>query len=275
MGEQRSQEGDVGLDSADSELDKGSQDLPPGNLVCGTMTSTLDQHGIVVGGDDGASKSISTVKPDAVPAGRAVDLDLAGIGLKAFAGIFGGDAALDGISAGGNAVLSEAELLQSRAGGNLDLRCDDIYSRNLFGDCVLDLDSGVDLDKIVPVLLVHQELCGAGIAVLDRLGQPHGVVQDSLPNVIGQILCRCNFNHLLVSALDGTVALVQVDDVSVVVTQQLNLDVLGTVQEALDKNGSVSEGRQSSTLKVSTSIGLDCLQTGGVTYSDVALLKAS
>ena len=43
-------------------------------------------------------------------------------------------------------------------------------------------------------------------------------------------------------ALDGAVALVQVDNVAVVVTEELDLDVLGLVEEALDEDGAVAEG---------------------------------
>jgi hypothetical protein len=43
------------------------------------------------------------------------------------------------------------------------------------------------------------------------------------------------------SALHGTVTLVQVDDVAMIITEELDLNVLGLVKEALDKDGAVAE----------------------------------
>ena len=53
--------------------------------------------------------------------------------------ILGGDTALDGESALGDGVLGQTELRKGRASGDLDLRGDDIDTRDLFGDRVLDL----------------------------------------------------------------------------------------------------------------------------------------
>ncbi len=82
----------------------------------------------------------------------------------------------------------------------------------------------------------------AGVAVVDRLGQLDGVAQDGVPRLDGEVLGRRDLHHLLVAALDGAVALVQVHDVAVVVAQELHLDVLGPVEEALDKDGAVAKG---------------------------------
>lgn len=107
---------------------------------------------------------------------------------------------------------------------------------------MLDLDTGVDLDKVVAVLLVDQELCGSRISVVDRLGKLDSIVQEGIADLGGEVLGRGQLDNLLVPALDGAVTLVQVDDVSVVVAQELDLDVLGLVQETLDEDGSVAEG---------------------------------
>ena len=242
VSEERSQEGNVGLDSADSELDEGTEDLSPGNLEGRAVASALDQHGVVMGSDDGTGETVTTVKTDSVTASRSVDLNLSGVGLEVLAGVLGGDTALDGISTGGDAVLGKTELLKGGASGDLDLSGNDIDTGNLLGDGVLDLDSGVDLDEVVAVLLVDQELGGTGVAVPDRLGQAHGIGKDSLSDVLGKILRRRNLNDLLMSALDGAVTLVQMHNVSVVITEKLDLNVLGSVEEALNEDGAVSEG---------------------------------
>jgi len=119
----------------------------------------------------------------------------------------------------------------------------DINASNLFGDGVLDLDSRVDLDKVVPVLLVDQELGGTGVAVVDRLGKPDGIGQDGIASFDRKIFGRGEFDDLLVTSLNGAVTLVQVDDIAVTVSQQLDLNVLGLVEEALDEDGAVTKGR--------------------------------
>ena len=70
----------------------------------------------------------------------------------------GGDSALNGIASLGDGILGEAQLWQRSTGGNLDLRCDNVNAGDLLSDGVLDLDSRVDLDKVVAVLLVYEEL---------------------------------------------------------------------------------------------------------------------
>lgn len=193
-------------------------------------------------GDDGTSETVATIQTDAVTTSAAVDLDPTGVRLEVLTRVLGGDTALNSKTPSGDAVLGEAELGERGAGGDLDLGGDDVDARDLLGDGVLDLDAGVDLDEVVPVLLVDEELCGAGVAVADRLGEPHGVVEHGVADLGGQVLGRGDLDDLLVPPLDGAVTLVQVDDVAMVVTEQLHLDVLGLVQEALDEDCAVAEG---------------------------------
>ncbi|KMU86024.1 hypothetical protein CIHG_03555 [Coccidioides immitis H538.4] len=186
----------------------------------------------VVRGDDGAGEAVSAVETDAVAAGGAVDLDLAGVGLEALCGIFGGDAALDGEASGGDAVLGEAELLEGGAGGDLDLGGDDVDAGDLLGDGVLDLDAGFDLDEVVAVELVDEELGGAGVAVADGLGQLDGVGEDAVADVDGEVLGRGELDDLLVAALGRCSHARRGDDVAVFVAEQLDLDVLGLSRSA-------------------------------------------
>jgi len=53
--------------------------------------------------------------------------------------VFGGDSALEGEAADRDPVLREAELLQRRTGGDLDLGSNDVDAGDLLGDGVLDL----------------------------------------------------------------------------------------------------------------------------------------
>ena len=242
VSEKAGQEGNVGLDATNAELDKSTEDLSAGNFIGGTVACALDQHGVVERSNDSTSKTVATIQTDTVATSRTVDFNLTGVGLEGLGGVFGSDTALDSETAGRDAVLGQAKLSQRSASGNLNLSGNNINAGNLLGDGVLDLDSGVDLDKVVAVLLVDKELSGTGIAVVDRLGQLDGIVKDGITSLNRQVLCGGNFDNLLMTALDGAVTLVQVDDVAVVVTEELDFNVLGSVEETLDEDGTVAKG---------------------------------
>lgn len=108
MGEERSQERNVSLDTSDSELDESTEHLASRNLVGGSVASALDQHGVVVRSDDGSCKPVSTIETHAVSTSRAVDFDFTGIGGESLGRVFRGDTALDGESARGDALLGQA-----------------------------------------------------------------------------------------------------------------------------------------------------------------------
>lgn len=192
--------------------------------------------------NDGTSKAVTAVETDTVTTSAAVNFNLASIGLEILGGILSGDTALDGETTGGDAVLGKTKLLKSSTSGDLDLGGDNVDPGDLLSNGVLDLDTGVDLNEIVAVLLVDKELSGTGVAVVDRLGELDGIGQDSIASLGGKVLSGGNLDDLLVATLDGAVTLVQVDNVAVVVTKKLDLDVLGLVEEALDENGAVAKG---------------------------------
>ena len=53
---------------------------------------------------------------------------------------------------------------------------------------------------------------------------------------------RCDFDDLLMSALDRAITLVQVHNVAEVISKQLNFDVLWIVKESLDEDRAVAKG---------------------------------
>ena len=90
---------------------------------------------------------------------------------------------------------------------------------------------------------IDQKLGRAGVAIVHRPGHPDGVVQDFLPRLLRQVLCRSQLDDLLMSSLNAAVALEQMYDLPVAITEQLHLDMLGSIEEALDKDSPVAEGR--------------------------------
>ncbi|KAI6766709.1 hypothetical protein HG531_011931 [Fusarium graminearum] len=195
-----------------------------------------------MGGDNGTSETVTGIQTDTVTARRSVDLDLSSVRLETLGRILSCDTALDGKATSRDAILSKTELVQSSTSSNLNLGGNDIDSGNLLSDRVLDLNTRVDLNKVVTVLLVNQELRSACIAVAGCLGQSDSVGKNVVTDFRGKILGRSNLNNLLVSSLDGAVTLVQVDDVAVVVTEKLDLNVLGLVKEALNEYSAVTKG---------------------------------
>ena len=97
---------------------------------------------------------------------------------------------------------------------------------------MFDLNTRVDLDEVVPALLINQELGRTGVSVVDGFRELDGIAQDGLSDVFRQVRCRGNLNDLLVSSLDGTVSLVQMDTVAVTIGQELDFDVTRVVQES-------------------------------------------
>jgi hypothetical protein len=118
---------------------------------------------------------------------------------------------------------------------------------------VLDLNSRVDLDEVMPALLINQELCGTGVSVLHSVGELDGVIQDGLTSFLGKMRSRGDLDdlrtilkqlvalhaqdqvgqtNLLVTTLNGAVSLEKVDAVVVAIGQKLDLDMPGVVKES-------------------------------------------
>ena len=79
---------------------------------------------------------------------------------------------------------------QFLAGRDANLLADQIDARHQFRDRVFHLDAGVHLDEVVVVLLVHEELAGAGVVVLGLLRQPDGRGTYLLSHLVRQVRRR-------------------------------------------------------------------------------------
>jgi hypothetical protein len=127
------------------------------------------------------------------------------------------------------------------AAGHHELEADQVEAGDGFGDRVLDLDAGVDLQE--PEAVVgEEELDRAGADVADGVGHGQGGVAEAAAEVgvdgdRGRLL-----DQLLVAALDRALTLEQVDHVAVLVGEELDLDVAGGIQPAFEEDGGVAEG---------------------------------
>ena len=121
------------------------------------------------------------------------------------------------------------------AGSDADLRAHDVDARDFFRDAVLDLDTRVDLHEVELVVLeVQEELDRADVGVVDALGGLDGQRADLLAHLVRQRDRRRLLEELLVAALDGALALAEVDDLAVVVGDNLDFDVARTLDVVLE-----------------------------------------
>ena len=107
---------------------------------------------------------------------------------------------------------------------------------------MLDLNTRVNLDEVVPSHLVNQELSSTRISVPDTLRKLDGVGQNRLSDLLRQVGSRRNLNDLLMTTLDRAVTLKEVNGVTSSVGKNLDFDVTGTFEEALNEDGAVTKG---------------------------------
>jgi hypothetical protein len=116
-------------------------------------------------------------------------------------------------------------------------------SGNRTSDGVLDLNTRVNFNEVMPSHLIDQELCSSSIPVPDALREPDRVRQNGLTHFFGQVSCRGNLNNLLVTSLDGAVTLEQVNRVTDAIGKNLDFDMTGALKETLYKDSTISECR--------------------------------
>ena len=125
---------------------------------------------------------------------------------------------------------------------------------------MLDLQSGVHLHepdavRLQPVGSVGDEFDGSGPDIVHGLGRLDGGPGHGGAHGLAHARRGGLLDHLLVAALQGAVALVQVNDIAVFVPEHLDLDVARAGDVAFDQNPVVAEGRRS--------LALGAGQTGG------------
>src|SRR5260370_25988216 len=176
------------------------------------------------------------VDPDARPAGRMPARQPARRRLTA-EGVLGVDAAFDGMAAPDHVALAERQFLAHR---NADLFAHDVEAGDLFGDRMLDLDARVHLDEGEDAVLV-ENLEGAGAAIADGPAGSRATLAKGCDLGGGKTGRRRLLDHLLMTALHGTVALAQPQRVAVVIAENLDLDMARMLQELLDVEIGIGE----------------------------------
>lgn len=241
VSEKTDQEGNVGLDTSNTELDQRTEHLPPSNLISGTANGTLDKQGVVVRSDLCTGITRARVQSDTITTSRSVDFNLTSVRLEVGRGILSGDTTLDSKSSPVDVLLGQTKLSEGHTSSDLNLSSDDVNTGNFFGNGVLDLDTRVDLNEVVAVLLVDEEFGCTGVTVFDRFSELEGVRQNGLSDGFLEMGRRSDFDDLLVTSLDGTVSFKEVDAVTLTIGKKLDFNVSGSVKESLDEDSTVTK----------------------------------
>ena len=142
-------------------------------------------------------------------------------------------------------VLGELQFL---ARGDVDHLLDQVEAGHLLGHRMLDLQPGVHLEEVEALArrvgAVDDQLDRARRIISDRPRQRDRLLAHRLAHFGRDERRRRFLDHLLVAALDRAFALVQIDDVAVLVAEQLDFDVARVLDEFLDEHAVVAEARQ-------------------------------
>ena len=106
---------------------------------------------------------------------------------------------------------------------------------------MLDLQPRVHLDEVEPARLVEQELDRAGVLVARGQRRSRGGLAQCRAQLRVQAGCRRLLDDLLVAALQGAVALEQVDRLPVPVGEHLHLDMARPLDQPLEQHPVVAE----------------------------------
>ena len=231
MVEDVDQEADVGLDALDLGFMQAADGCIDGTLEGAVVSDDLDEQAVVEWRDLRACIGVAAVETNAVTGAGTVHFDGTGVWCKVVCWVFGGDTALDGITAMGDGILGwDADLRISElvALGNTDLGLHDVDTGDLFGDAVLYLDTWVHFDEVVVALCIDEEFNGTGAAIVDVTRDLEGIFADGLTLFLGKDQGWRKFDDFLVTALDGAVTFEHVNDVAILIAKDLYFDVLWT-----------------------------------------------
>mmetsp|Transcript_38226 Transcript_38226/g.74046 ORF Transcript_38226/g.74046 Transcript_38226/m.74046 type:complete len:354 (+) Transcript_38226:2589-3650(+) len=216
--------------------------LDTGILVVATLGGDLGQQGIVVWADDQTRVS-TLVDTNTHTFTDEVELKAASVRGKVEVWVLRRHTALNGATRHANGGLLKAKVRQRVALRDTELRLDDVDTCDFFGDRVLDLETSIHFDEVVMSLLVHKELTGSGILILGSLREANSIATDGFSHFVCDQRSRCHLDDFLVTSLDGTVTLEQVDNVPVFVTDDLHLNVPWVLNELLEEHTTVPKSR--------------------------------
>ena len=135
--------------------------------------------------------------------------------------------------------LREGELLPRR---DAELPLHEIEPRHQLGHGMLHLDARVHLEEVEVPMRIEEELAGAGVHIAGGLRRRDRGIPHPLPQLGRHRDARRLLDHLLMAALDRTLALPHRHTGAVRVSEDLDLHVTRPLDVLLDVDRIVAEG---------------------------------
>ena len=146
-------------------------------------------------------------------------------------------------------VAADFVLLQRQwfARRDPELPCDEVKSGDRLRHGMLDLQTGVHLHEIESVGSkaargIDDEFDRAGPDITDRLAGGDSRLRHDFSHRRGRARRRTFLDHLLMAALQRTIALEEMHDVALPVAEYLHLDMTGTRDIFFDEHARIAEG---------------------------------
>eukprot|EP00128_Syssomonas_multiformis_P014383 Colp12_sorted_trinity150504_noHs@19408 len=165
--------------------------------------------------------------------GGGEEVDGATAGKEVLVRVLSVDAGLEGVAMLLDLTLPQWECLPRRY---LELPLDEVDTGDHLGDRVLDLQAGVHLHEVEPLLGVHDELNSPCADVVHCLRCTHSRQANSFPHLWPEIRRWGLLDDLLVPSLHTAITFKEVHSIPVCVSKDLNFDVSGTDNIFLNKN---------------------------------------
>ena len=128
--------------------------------------------------------------------------------------------------------------------GNFNLLFHQIYSDHFFRNRMFHLQAGVHLKEIIVAVFINKEFDSTRTDVVHSFSRRYRFFTHVFSQFGSDENRRSLFYDFLVTALHGTFAFAQMNDVSMLVTKNLELDVMRLFNELLQVNRVIAKGRQ-------------------------------
>ena len=234
------QKRDVRPNPADAELAQGPIHPLTRFPEIHSPSGHFDEQGIVVGRDRRSSVGRGAVESYPESGGGAISMNLTIIRHEVVRGIFCGHATLESEAVPRDVALrrkTHYRAVQCMPLSDQNLRADDVDTGDNFCDRMLHLDARIYLDEApIAAFDIDEELDGTRVEVFRLARDSHGCSADFVANANVERNSWRHFNDLLMATLDRAVALIEMEDVPVMISKDLNFDVLGSPDIALEEN---------------------------------------
>src|SRR6266849_6067136 len=218
-------ERDIRLHAANAEFAKGAIHALAGFGKIRAPGGDFDKQRIVVGSEHRPGIGSTAIETNSESRGGTVRGNFPVVGGKVVLGVLSRHAALEGSAIEWNIFLlrqGNRRFVQLVALRDKNLRTHQVDAGDHFGDGVLDLNAGIDLDEIPsPRINAVEKFYGSRVAIVGLARELHRRTAEFPADTRGEIGGGSDFNDFLVAALDRTIAFVKMQQVTVMIGENL------------------------------------------------------